>query len=187
MARRAVPMARSPAGAAARSFRRSATPHRLIRRGHLGRGGLVLLQRLRIAPHGPLLDRLDLQVVVKRLEAAELSPSRQRTGQAAPPRPDSSVTVAARVLAARQRMQGRNPAGLGNGQLVGEALLEQSLLSREAEELWQRAIAQRRLSARGAERVLRVARTIADLDGQAAVGTQAIAEALTYRSFDQAL
>ena len=41
--------------------------------------------------------------------------------------------------------------------------------------------------ARAAERVLRVARTIADLDDQPAVGTQAIAEALTYRSFDQAL
>ena len=84
-------------------------------------------------------------------------------------------------------MQGRNPAGLGNGQLVGEALLEQSQLNREAEELWQRAIAQRRLSARGAERVLRVARTIADLDDQPAVGTKALAEALTYRSFDRPL
>ena len=149
--------------------------------------GTGLRQRYWSRLSGPLLDRLDLQVVVKRLEAAELSPSRQRTGQAAPPRPDSSVTVAARVLAARQRMQGRNPAGLGNGQLVGDALLQQSDLSREAEDLWQGAIAQRRLSARAAERVLRVARTIADLDDQPAVGTQAIAEALTYRSFDQPL
>jgi magnesium chelatase family protein len=84
-------------------------------------------------------------------------------------------------------MQARNPGGVGNGQLLGEGLLLQCRLSPEALELWQRAISQRRLSARAAERVLRVARTIADLDDQAAVGTQAIAEALTYRSFDQAL
>jgi magnesium chelatase family protein len=46
-------------------------------------------------------------------------------------------------------------------------------------------VSQRRLSARAAERVLRVARTIADLEGEAAVGAGAIAEALTYRNFDQ--
>jgi len=130
---------------------------------------------------GPLLDRLDLQVVVKRLEASELRP------QPAGSRPESSRSVALRVLAARERMQARNPGGTGNGQLLGEGLLLQCRLSPEALELWQRAISQRRLSARAAERVLRVARTIADLDDQAAVGTQAIAEALTYRSFDQAL
>ena len=152
--------------------------------------GTGLRQRYWSRLSGPLLDRLDLQVVVRRLEAAELAPYQPRAvraGQAAQLRPESSSTVAARVLAARHRMQARNPAGVGNGQLLGEALHHQAQLSPEALDLWQQAIAQRRLSARAAERVLRVARTIADLDDQAAVGTQAIAEALTYRSFDQAL
>ena len=52
-------------------------------------------------------------------------------------------------------------------------------------ELWERAIRQRRLSARSAERVLRVSRTIADLNDEQDVGAHAIAEALTYRSFDR--
>ncbi|MFM7652023.1 MAG: YifB family Mg chelatase-like AAA ATPase [Vulcanococcus sp.] len=152
--------------------------------------GTGLRQRYWSRLSGPLLDRLDLQVVVKRLEASELTSGSLRSGrsgQAPGGRPESSGAVAARVLAARRRMQARNPRGVGNGQLLGEALLRQSRLSGEALDLWQRAISQRRLSARAAERVLRVARTIADLDDQAAVGTREIAEALTYRSFDQAL
>jgi magnesium chelatase family protein len=60
-------------------------------------------------------------------------------------------------------------------------------MNARAVQLWQGAVSQRRLSARAAERVLRVARTIADLEGTATVGTGAIAEALNYRSFDQAL
>ena len=152
--------------------------------------GTGLRQRYWSRLSGPLLDRLDLQVVVKRLEASELTPRRTGSGeprQAAAGRPESSAAVAARVLAARQRMQARNPGGQGNGQLLGESLLAQAQLGREALDLWQGAISQRRLSARGAERVLRVARTIADLDAEERVGTQAIAEALTYRSFDQPL
>ena len=148
--------------------------------------GTGLRQRYWSRLSGPLLDRLDLQVVVKRLRATELGPHRQRADQASQRRQASSGMVAARVLAARRRMQKRNPAGVSNSQLLGEALLEQAQLSQEAVEVWKRAIDQRHLSARAAERVLRVARTMADLDDQAAVGSQAIAEALTYRSFDQA-
>ncbi|MEY4296979.1 MAG: hypothetical protein RLZZ423_158 [Cyanobacteriota bacterium] len=145
--------------------------------------GSGLRQRYWSRLSGPLLDRLDLQVVVRRLEAAAFGASDPADAS----RPECSATVAARVLAARQRMRARNPAGVGNSQLLGEALLQQADLSSEAMDLWQRAIARRRLSARAAERVLRVARTIADLNDEAAVGTRAIAEALTYRSFDQAL
>jgi magnesium chelatase family protein len=151
--------------------------------------GSGLRQRYWSRLSGPLLDRLDLQVVVRRLEATEFGaprPGPGRTRQAAATRPESSASVAARVLAARRRMQARNPAGVGNSQLLGEALLQQARLSAEALDLWQRAIAQRRLSARAAERVLRVGRTIADLEDQAVVGSRAIAEALTYRSFDLA-
>jgi magnesium chelatase family protein len=131
---------------------------------------------------GPLLDRIDLQVVMRRLSAEELGPR-----QPWPLQPDSSRVVALQVLAARQRMERRNPQGLPNSQLQGEALRRLSALDADAQELWQGAIRQRGLSARGAERLLRVARTIADLADNTMVGAGAIAEALTYRSFDQLL
>jgi magnesium chelatase family protein len=144
--------------------------------------GVGLRQRYWSRISGPLLDRLDLQVVMRRLNAEELVP-----GQRGPLLPESSARVAQRVRAARQRMSRRNPQGLPNSQLQGEALLQLSALDSEATELWIGAIRQRGLSARGAERLLRVARTIADLADEAAVGAGAIAEALTYRSFDQVL
>ncbi|MFM8936978.1 MAG: ATP-binding protein, partial [Vulcanococcus sp.] len=131
---------------------------------------------------GPLLDRLDLQVVMRRLSAEELG-----ADQGWPLQPETSAQVAQRVQAARQRMAGRNPQGLPNGQLQGEALRQLCGLDGEASELWLGAIRQRGLSARGAERLLRVARTIADLADATAVGAGAIAEALSYRSFEPLL
>ena len=129
---------------------------------------------------GPLLDRIDLQVVMRRLEGRTLADG-YRSTQAS----ESSACVAARVLTARQRMQTRNPGGVNNAHLSAAALQRCGALEPTALELWQQAIDQRGLSARSAERVLRVGRTIADLDGSALVGTAAIAEALSYRSFDQ--
>jgi magnesium chelatase family protein len=144
--------------------------------------GVGLRQRYWSRISGPLLDRLDLQVVMRRLSAEELG-----SCQGWPLQPESSAQVSQRVQAARQRMERRNPQGLPNGQLQGERLRQLSGLDREASELWLGAIRQRGLTARGAERLLRVARTIADLADEAAVGAGAIAEALTYRSFDPAL
>ena len=145
--------------------------------------GTGLRQRYWSRLSGPLLDRLDLQVVLRRLEASDLVPRRTPGSAAA----ESSRSVAERVQAARQRMGARNPGGVNNAQLLGDALLKQAELGDRALALWQAAANQRRLSARAAERVLRVARTIADLDGSTAVEPRAIAEALSYRSFDQAL
>jgi magnesium chelatase family protein len=98
---------------------------------------------------------------------------------------ESSAVVAARVLKARQRMAQRNPGGRPNGQLPGSSLRNLVELEAGSLELWQQAISQRSLSARAGERLLRVALTLADLEGTRAVGAQQLAEALTYRSFDQ--
>ncbi len=96
----------------------------------------------------------------------------------------STAEVAARVLLARERMRQRNPDGcinadLPTGQLAAVLELEEGALA-----LWERALAGRRLTARGGERLLRVARTIGDLAGQRRVNAAAVAEAIAFRSFD---
>ena len=136
---------------------------------------------------GPLLDRIDLQVAMRRLSGAELSAPFQRCGplasSAAPV--ETTAAVAARVKAARRTMAARNPGGLANAELPAKEL--KCLLNIEAKalQLWEAAIGQRRLTARAAERLLRVAQTITDLDGGREIGMGAIGEALSYRSFDQ--
>ena len=130
---------------------------------------------------GPLLDRIDLQVVMRRPAASQLRPGLERPN----PSVDRSADVAKRIAAARRRMLQRNPQGLANGALSSRQLGQCGRLSPATLQLWQQAVEQRSLSARAAERLLRVARTIADLDDQADVEPSALAEALSYRSFDQ--
>mgnify|MGYP003335670150 FL=1 len=98
--------------------------------------------------------------------------------------PEGSRPVAERVLAARLRSAARNPGGCCNAQLPAAALADALRLDASALGLWERAIRRRHLSARSGARMLRVARTISDLAGQERVGPEAVAEALTYRSFD---
>lgn len=120
---------------------------------------------------GPLLDRIDIQIEVPRVPAAELRPDS--------PRGESSAIVRARVHAARQRQLQR--AGVPN------AALPQSLTERDCplapndRALLERAIDQLHLSARASQRILRVARTIADLAGSDAIATAHLAEAIGYR------
>lgn len=141
---------------------------------------------------GPLLDRLDLQVVMRRPSSQCLTAPFTRTRRLRPaigeqqtePPPESSAQVAQRVHRARQRMAERNPQRCSNGALAGEQLVRTARLSGEAARLWQQAIEQRQLSARSGLRLLRVARTIADLAEEETTGAAAIVEALSYRSFD---
>jgi magnesium chelatase family protein len=137
---------------------------------------------------GPLLDRIDLQVVVRRPEAQDLAgvfrPAAGVGGDAPGQPPEATAAVALRVRQARQRMARRNPLGQSNGQLSAAHLQQVIQLESAALELWEQALAGRQLSPRGSLRVLRVARTITDLAGLACVTPGAIAEALLYRSFD---
>ena len=134
---------------------------------------------------GPLLDRLDLQVVVRRVDASHLklgyqSPARGSAGAAS----ETSSAVAARVSDARQRMTARNPGGLSNGLLSNQQFRAMVRVEQAALDLWETSVRNRRLSGRAADRVMRVAQTICDLGRTPGITTGAVAEALSYRSYD---
>jgi magnesium chelatase family protein len=137
---------------------------------------------------GPMLDRLDLQVVMRRCPSHELAGAYRSAAADGvdQPSPETSAVVAARVKAARRRMARRNPGQCTNGRLPAGILASTLDLEASALSLWERAIEQRQLSARSGARILRVARTISDLEDRTTLGPAAIAEALTFRSFDGA-
>ena len=127
---------------------------------------------------GPLIDRIDLTIEVPAVTAADLI---------LPPPSEGSAEVAARVAAARA-IQTARFAGEGgspirtNAQASGPLLEEIAKPDASGLALLRDAADAMRLSARGYHRVLRVARTLADLDGAAKVGRVHLAEALSYRA-----
>jgi magnesium chelatase family protein len=120
---------------------------------------------------GPLLDRIDLHVPMARLPSADLRPDATRG--------ESSATVRARVASARALQLAR--AGKPNARLADAEAAPHCRLAPRDQALLEQAVDQLRLSARAMHRVLRVARTIADLDGGVAIGSPHLAEALGYR------
>jgi len=126
---------------------------------------------------GPLLDRIDLQVEVPPVTAMDLS---------LPAPAEGSAEAAARVAEARGAQRQRaKPAGAGapvlNAQAEGDFLEKVAAADAPARALLTRAAEIGGLSARGWTRTLKLARTIADLDGAAAVKRLHVAEALIYR------
>nr|WP_262708701.1 ATP-binding protein [Sphingomonas baiyangensis] len=148
--------------------------------GHLGDPALACARAPRCAADyqarvsGPLLDRIDLHVEVAAVSAADLT---------LPPPAEGSAEVAARVAAARdvQRARYRDTAIRTNAEADGEALEASATPDEAGRRLLADAAAAMRMSARGYTRILRVARTIADLAGATQVGRVHIAEAISYR------
>jgi magnesium chelatase family protein len=96
---------------------------------------------------------------------------------------EPSAVVARRVVDARARQVARQ--GLANARLEGAAVLDSARTDEDALALLARAMRQLALSARAYHRVLRVARTVADLAGEEAVRREHVAEAITYRQLDR--
>jgi magnesium chelatase family protein len=128
---------------------------------------------------GPLIDRLDLLVSVHRPAAAELGAPALRT----------SAEVRARVLAARERQTARlaDSGKHRNGQLDARLVAHHVRLDAGSDALLARAYDRDGLSARAHLRILRVARTLADLAGRDSVAREDIITALAYRQRGSAI
>jgi len=129
------------------------------------------VERYRTRLSGPLLDRIDLQVQVPRPAEGTLR------GGARPSRDQD-----ARLKVERARSRALTRQGNRNSDLAGKQLEQHCQLQAEDEALLENAVSRLGLSVRGYFRVLRVARTIADLDNQAKISASELLEALSYRS-----
>ena len=134
----------------------------------------VLRYRAKIS--GPLLDRIDLQLTVPRVDRAALMAEQAPAG-------DTSAVVRARVIACRAMQLARQ--GKPNARLSTAEIEQHCTPDAAARSLLEQAMGRLNLSARGYHRVLKVARTLADLAGVATIGSAQVAEAVRYRELDR--
>ena len=128
---------------------------------------------------GPLMDRIDLHIEVTPVPVAEL-------GKSLPS--ESSAVIRERVIAARAIQTERfrnNPNVHCNAQMSSKLTRQHCVLSDDCHKLMEAAMTRLGLSARAYDRILRVARTIADLTSSASITTEHLSEAITYRSLDR--
>ena len=131
---------------------------------------------------GPLLDRIDIEIELPAVSYDEISGKTERG--------EPSSAIRERVNRARsftdERLaRGGDAPGVLNARMSTELLRKHCVLDEEGSALMREAFESLGLSARGHDRVLRVARTIADLDGEANISADHIAEAIMYRSLDR--
>ena len=127
---------------------------------------------------GPLMDRIDLHVEVTPVEREEMASTTLA---------ESSAAIRQRVMAAR-KVQSERFAGTGihtNTMMTSAMLREFCPLTAESRMLLDRAMERLQLSARAYDRIIKVARTIAELEGVADIAPTHISEAITYRSLDR--
>jgi len=131
------------------------------------------IERYRRKISGPLLDRIDMHVEVPRVPYSELH---------GPPG-EASAVVRARVSRARARQQTR--ARALNSRLTNRQIEQGCCLAEADRQLLQQAMERLQLSARAYHRILKVARTIADLAGSEHIGSAHLAESIGYRQLDR--
>lgn len=138
------------------------------------------IQRYLSRISGPLLDRIDIHLEVPRLTYEQLS--QKRNGEA-------SVNIRERVNKVRllQKHRYKKEGITFNAHLEPKMLDRYCMLDKEGEELLKMAILEIGLSARAYDKILKIARTIADLDGKENIEGGHISEAIGYRSLDRNL
>ena len=130
---------------------------------------------------GPLLDRIDLHIEVPQVKFREISGD--KTGE-------TSAEIRARVIAARQRQQKRfahKPKITCNARLGPKEWKEFCALDDATKEMLKLAMTELNFSARAYDRIVKVARTIADLAGAENISSEHISEVVQYRSLDRQL
>jgi len=128
---------------------------------------------------GPLLDRIDIHLEVTPVPFSELTSNRIS---------EKSETIRDRVIKARQVQAERFKESKGvysNSQMSSKMLKSVCVISDEGQQLLKTAMERLGLSARAYDRILKVSRTIADLDNSAGIRTEHLAEAIQYRSLDR--
>jgi magnesium chelatase family protein len=130
---------------------------------------------------GPLLDRIDLHIEVPQVKFREITG--ECTGE-------TSARIRERVVAARERQQKRfegKPQISCNARMGSRELKTYCSISADTMELLKFAMSDLKLSARAYDRILKVARTIADLAGSEHISSEHISEAIQYRTLDRQL
>ncbi|MBQ7280473.1 MAG: ATP-binding protein, partial [Bacteroidales bacterium] len=128
---------------------------------------------------GPLLDRIDLHIEVTPVPFSQLST--MKAGE-------SSATIRQRVIAARKIQEERYKGVAGvhcNAQMSSKLFRQYCVLDAECQERMKMAMEKLGLSARAYDRILKVARTIADLEGAENINVVHLSEAINYRSLDR--
>ncbi|MGI6120584.1 MAG: YifB family Mg chelatase-like AAA ATPase [Desulfosporosinus sp.] len=136
------------------------------------------IQNYRGRISGPLLDRFDMHIEVPRLKYTELKNNDNN---------EYSSAVRERVMAARSRQWARLGVAKTNAEMTAKETKEYGKLTPSGESLLQRVFDSQHLSARAHDRILRVARTIADLGGSSDILPEHLAEAIQFRSLDKRL
>jgi magnesium chelatase family protein len=137
-----------------------------------------LIQRYVAKISGPLLDRIDIHIDVPAVKYRELRGGEQ---------PESSADIRARIEPARARQHERFKGAkiFANAHMTPRLIQKFCKLDAASEQLLETAMTRMGLSARAHDRILKVARTIADLEGAADLATKHIAESIQYRSLDR--
>jgi magnesium chelatase family protein len=138
-----------------------------------------MIQRYVSKISGPLLDRIDIHIEVPAVKYKELR---------GPSSSEDSPAVRARVISARQQQHARfagEKKTYANAQMAPKLIRKHCAITAEGEKLLENAITRLGLSARAHDRILKVARTIADLDAAAGIEPRHLSEAIQYRTLDR--
>jgi magnesium chelatase family protein len=141
----------------------------------------AMIQRYVSKISGPLMDRIDIHIDVPAVNYKELRGSDSKS--------ESSAQIRERVLRAREvqlnRFAAAGERNYANAQMSSRQIRAYCDLGTDSERMLERAMQQQGLSARAHDRILKVARTIADMEGAAQIESKHIAEAIQYRTLDR--